>query len=124
MDPFKQQLNNWQADQLQGQQGGLIFSIDTQAVELPLWLRAKYPLAMAIIFEHQVWDLDVRDTEFEFVVSFNKQPVSIVVPYQHVRAMEDRYNPGRPYQRRSTPLANDTGGTVVSLAAWRKQHGR
>lgn len=121
---FTDQLKAWQDDQAVGQQGALIFSIQTSGCRMPLWLREQHPLAMAIVFEHRVWDLDIRDDEFEFVVTFNKQPCTIIVPYPYLRAIEDKNNPGHPYQRRSTPPANDTQGEVVSLAAWRKQHGR
>lgn len=123
-ETFISQLEAWQADQQLGQQGALIFSVATQSCELPDWLLAQYPLAMAIIFEHRVWDLDIRDEGVEFVVTFQRQPCTVFVPWSAIRAMEDKHNPGHPYQRRSTPPANDTEGVVVSLADWRKQNGR
>jgi len=124
-ETFTRQLLAWQADYMVDQQGGLIFSVDTRLCKMPLWLREQHPLTMAIIFEHRVWDLDVRENEFEFMVTFNHQPATIVVPYTAIRAVEDRYNPGHPYERQSVAQAtNENEATVVSLAAWRDRNGK
>jgi len=40
-------------------------------VELPEYLRAKYPEEMTIVLQHQYWDLVLHDDFFEVTVSFN-----------------------------------------------------
>jgi hypothetical protein len=63
-------------------------SIDP-GVQLPDYLRAKYPEEMTIVLQHQYWDLIVHDDSFEVTVSFNKQQEHIKVPFGALSAFVD-----------------------------------
>lgn len=52
-------------------------------------LRAQYPEEMTIVLQHQFWDLDVREDGFSVVLTFNKIPETLVVPYSAVHAFFD-----------------------------------
>jgi hypothetical protein len=58
-------------------------------VEIPEYLRAKYPEEMTIVLQHQYWDLVIGDTSFEVTVSFNKQQEHIKVPFAALSAFVD-----------------------------------
>ncbi len=58
-------------------------------VELPEYLRAKYPEEMTIVLQHQYWDLVIGDESFEVTVSFNKQQEHIKVPFAALSAFVD-----------------------------------
>ena len=58
-------------------------------VELPDYLRAKYPEEMTIVLQHQYWDLVIHDESFEVTVSFNKQQEHIKVPFTALSAFVD-----------------------------------
>ncbi len=58
-------------------------------VELPEYLRAKYPEEMTIVLQHQYWDLLVGEDVFEVTVSFNKQQQRIKVPFAALSAFVD-----------------------------------
>ncbi|MBU8874160.1 hypothetical protein KQ910_10320 [Reyranella sp. MMS21-HV4-11] len=58
-------------------------------VELPEYLRAKYPEEMTIVLQHQYWDLILHDDWFEVTVSFNKQQEHIKVPFSALSAFVD-----------------------------------
>ncbi|MBS0221174.1 MAG: hypothetical protein JSR91_10570 [Proteobacteria bacterium] len=58
-------------------------------VELPDYLRAKYPEEMTIVLQHQYWDLIIHDDFFEVTVSFNKQQERIKVPFSALSAFVD-----------------------------------
>jgi hypothetical protein len=58
-------------------------------VELPEYLRAKYPEEMTIVLQHQYWDLIINDQFFEVTVSFNKQQERIKVPFAALSAFVD-----------------------------------
>jgi hypothetical protein len=58
-------------------------------VELPDYLRAKYPEEMTIVLQHQYWDLIVNESWFEVTVSFNKQQERIKVPFAALSAFVD-----------------------------------
>jgi len=58
-------------------------------VQLPDYLRAKYPEEMTIVLQHQYWDLIINDEFFEVTVSFNKQQERIRVPFAALSAFVD-----------------------------------
>ena len=58
-------------------------------VNLPDYLRAKYPEEMTIVLQHQYWDLIITDEFFEVTVSFNKQQERIKVPFAALSAFVD-----------------------------------
>jgi hypothetical protein len=58
-------------------------------VELPEYLRAKYPEEMTIVLQHQYWDLIIHEDDFEVTVSFNKQQERIKVPFAALSAFVD-----------------------------------
>ena len=58
-------------------------------VELPEYLRAKYPEEMTIVLQHQYWDLILYDDSFEVTVSFNKRQERIKVPFAALSAFVD-----------------------------------
>jgi len=58
-------------------------------VELPEYLRAKYPEEMTVVLQHQYWDLIITDESFEVTVSFNKQQERIKVPFMALSAFVD-----------------------------------
>ena len=58
-------------------------------VQLPPYLRAKYPEEMTIVLQHQYWDLIITEEFFEVTVSFNKQQERIKVPYAALSAFVD-----------------------------------
>ena len=58
-------------------------------VELPDYLRAKYPEEMTIVLQHQYWDLNITEEFFEVKVSFNKQQEHIKVPFAALSAFVD-----------------------------------
>jgi hypothetical protein len=58
-------------------------------VELPEYLRAKYPEEMTIVLQHQYWDLILEPDSFEVTVSFNKQQERIKVPFAALSAFVD-----------------------------------
>jgi hypothetical protein len=65
------------------------FRTDADGVEIPDNLRAKYPVEMTIVLEHQFWDLEVTETEFSVTLSFSNRPERIRVPLAAITAFAD-----------------------------------
>ena len=65
------------------------FATQMPGVVIPDHLRAKYPDEMAIVLQHQFWDLDVTDHGFSVTLSFQKQLERLVVPFLAVRSFAD-----------------------------------
>lgn len=85
-------------------------------VEIPEYLRAKYPEEMTIVLQHQYWDLIIGDTGFEVTVSFNKQQEHIKVPFAALSAFVDpsvRF--GLQFDRRDKATGDKiSGGEKIS----------
>ena len=100
-------------------------------------LRAQYPEEMTIVLQHQFWDLDVREDGFSVVLTFNKIPETLVIPYSAVHAFFDpsvqfglqfevatpeaaeKAEPEAPEPEAAPAPRGD--GEVVSLDAFRKK---
>jgi len=65
------------------------FRSTDSGVQLPDYLRAKYPEEMTIVLQHQYWDLVITEEFFEVTVSFNKQQERIKVPFAALSAFVD-----------------------------------
>ena len=65
------------------------FATQMPGVVIPDHLRARYPDEMAIVLQHQFWDLDVTDHGFSVTLSFQKQLERLVIPFAAVRSFAD-----------------------------------
>ena len=65
------------------------FRTDHPGVEIPDYLRARYPSEMTIVLQHQFWDLEVGDDGFGVTLSFNDQPERLIVPFEALRVFAD-----------------------------------
>ncbi|MBM3490133.1 MAG: hypothetical protein FJX68_06730 [Alphaproteobacteria bacterium] len=59
----------------------LSFRTDEPGVEIPDFLRAKFPQEMTIVLQHQFWGLHVEDDGFEVLLSFSKARQRVRVPF-------------------------------------------
>jgi hypothetical protein len=67
----------------------IAFATDAPGVEMPDFLREKYPEAMKIVLQHQYGNLKVTDDGFEVTLSFDKLPATLVVPFAAVLYFDD-----------------------------------
>ena len=58
-------------------------------VEIDEGLAAKYPEEITIVLEHQYWDLNAHDTEFEVTLKFGGIPKYLKVPYHAITRFHD-----------------------------------
>lgn len=67
----------------------LTFRSGAPGVELPDYLRERFPVEMTIVLEHQFWDLTVHSAGFEVTLSFQGKPERLVIPFAAVTAFAD-----------------------------------
>ncbi len=65
------------------------FKTHDEGVEIPDFLRERYPDEMTIVLQNQYSGLDVTDEKFEVTLSFQKLPTTIVVPFVAVTGFAD-----------------------------------
>ncbi|HMR32562.1 MAG TPA: ClpXP protease specificity-enhancing factor SspB [Geminicoccaceae bacterium] len=67
----------------------ITFRTGHPGVEMPDYLRERYPGDMTIVLQHQYWDLQVEDDGFAVTLSFNDQLQRMRVPYNAVKVFAD-----------------------------------
>jgi hypothetical protein len=122
----------------------IVFATAMEGVELPDFLREKYPEAMKIILQNQYANLTAGPDSFEVTLTFSKIPATIVVPYAAVIAFEDpsqkfqlgfqmampeskaglpapKEQPTQAEPAKTEPASKPESGEVVSLDKFRKK---
>lgn len=59
----------------------LSFHTDRPDVEIPGFLRERFPEEMTVVIQHQFWDLEVDDEAFAVGLSFSGRSARIRVPF-------------------------------------------
>lgn len=67
----------------------LTFRTQAPGVEMPDFLRERYPEEMTIVVQHQFWDLVVSDDSFGVSMSFDNQLANLTVPFAALSAFVD-----------------------------------
>jgi hypothetical protein len=66
-------------------------SFKTQAlgVIIPTAMRQRYPDEMAIILQHEFWDLSVTADGFEVSLNFSRKPERLTIPFDSITGFSD-----------------------------------
>jgi len=89
----------------------LTFKTHDPGVEIPEFLKQRYPDEMTIVLQNQFWGLKVNDDGFEVGLTFQKVPATLVVPFAAMTAFVD---PGVQFGlqfRNSTAVKNAAAET-------------
>jgi hypothetical protein len=124
----------------------IAFDTRYPGVRLSERLDKKYPREMTIVLQHQYWNLQVREDEFEVELSFDNIPEKLVIPFNAIKGFLDPYvqfglqfetvkidtvkeletqaKPAEPDAAAAAPAmtsAEAEAGRVVSLDSFRKK---
>jgi hypothetical protein len=69
----------------------IAFDTRYPGVRLSERIDKKYPREMTIVLQHQYWNLQVRDDEFEVELSFDNIPERLVIPFNAIKGFLDPY---------------------------------
>ena len=65
------------------------FSTNHQNVELPNWLRQKYPEEMTIVIQYEYYDLKIKKNNFSISLSFNDIKTNLKIDYSSIISFAD-----------------------------------
>ena len=119
----------------------ITFLTDYEGVQIPDYLRERYPGEMTIVLQYQFYDLSIDDNFLKVTLSFNNIPEKLVVPTAAITIFADpsvnfalQFQPleeGEYDDSADNDLADDDGdkprdkskekGEVVSLDQFRKK---
>jgi hypothetical protein len=67
----------------------ITFKTGRNDVDIPVFLKERYPDEMTIVLEHQFWDLKIHEREFEVALSFNDKRERLLIPFNAITAFSD-----------------------------------
>ncbi|MFP6778467.1 MAG: ClpXP protease specificity-enhancing factor SspB [Alphaproteobacteria bacterium] len=67
----------------------ITFRTGYPGVDIPDYLRDRYPDELTIILQHQFWGLDVTEQDFSVALSFNKAREHVTVPFAALTRFAD-----------------------------------
>ncbi len=67
----------------------ITFRTSDPGVELPDYLRERYPTEMTVVLQYQYWDLEVDDEGLSVTLSFNDVPHRIRIPFHAIKVFAD-----------------------------------
>ncbi|ACT58146.1 SspB family protein [Hirschia baltica] len=77
-------------------------------------IKDRFPEEMTIVVQHQYWDLEVNDDNFEIVLKFGGVPQHLVIPYAAVtRFFDPSVNYGLVFEMGTTALIE--GGQQIEF---------
>jgi len=82
----------------------ITFMTDHAGVNIPDYLRDRYPGEMTIVLQFQFYDLDVDDEKMQVTLSFNNIPEKLVVPLAAITIFAD---PSVNFALQFQPLGED-----------------
>jgi hypothetical protein len=65
------------------------FKTHAPGVNLPTSIKQRYPDEMAIILQHEFWDLAVVGDHFEVSLNFSRKPERLIVPFDAITGFSD-----------------------------------
>jgi hypothetical protein len=79
-------------------------------VELPVYLREKFPEEITLVLQHQFWDLAVGDESFSVTLSFSGKSERLRVPFTAVSSFVDpSIEFGLQFKPAAEPAATEAG---------------
>ena len=65
------------------------FKTQGPGVAIPAAMRQRYPDEMAIILQHEFWDLAVTADAFEVSLNFSRRPERLTIPFDSITGFSD-----------------------------------
>ena len=65
------------------------FLTNHKNVELPNWLKQKYPQEMTIIIQYEYYDLEINNNNFSITLSFGEIKTNLIINYNAIVSFAD-----------------------------------
>ena len=86
----KKVLGDTARDGLRGEHHfNISFKTNAPGVGLPASIKMRYPDEMAIILQHEFWDLAVVGEAFEVSLNFSRRPERLTIPFDAITGFSD-----------------------------------
>ncbi len=89
------------------------FKTHAPGVNLPATIKQRYPDEMAIILQHEFWDLAVGAEQFEVSLNFSRRPERLTIPFDAITGFSD---PSVPFGFKLEPRATEAARPAATPA--------
>jgi uncharacterized protein len=94
----------------------LTFKTHDPGVDIPPFLKERYPDEMTIVLQNQYWGLKVEDDTFEVSLTFQKVPATLVIPFAALTSFVDPgVQFGLQFRNSSAPQQQPPVPTAVAV---------
>ena len=69
----------------------ITFKTNYPKVQIPTWLKDKFPNEMTIVMQYEYWNFNVTKDNFKITLSFNDIKSDLCIPYDSVISFADPY---------------------------------
>lgn len=69
----------------------IVFQTKYKNINLPAWLKKKFPEEITIVIQNEYWNLKVFKDKFEILLSFNDSKVNLSIPFNSIISFADPY---------------------------------
>jgi hypothetical protein len=108
-------LGDTARDGLRGQHHfNISFKTQAPGVNLPASIKQRYPDEMAIILQHEFWDLTVTNDHFEVSLNFSRKPERLTIPFDAITGFSD---PSVPFGFKLEPRLAEAARGPAPVAA-------
>ncbi|MBI4030126.1 MAG: hypothetical protein HY370_00460 [Proteobacteria bacterium] len=87
----------------------ITFITDFPGVEIPDYLRDRYPGEMTIVLQYQFYDLSIDNDRMKVTLSFNNVPERLAIPLSAITIFAD---PSVNFALQFQPLGDDSGPDI------------
>jgi uncharacterized protein len=88
------------------------FKTHAPGVVIPPSMKHRYPDEMAIILQHEFWDLAVTPDAFEVSLNFSRKPERLAIPFDSITGFSD---PSVPFGFKLEPRVSSETTTTPAL---------
>ena len=93
------------------------FKTQASGVVIPASMRQRYPDEMAIILQHEFWDLEVTSDGFEVSLNFSRKPERLTIPFDSITGFSD---PSVPFGFKLEPRVSSEAKATPALPGVRR----
>ena len=88
----------------------ITFRTNEKKVNIPIWLKNKFPKEMTIVIQYEYWNLLINKSDFKITLSFNDIKSDLTIPFKSVISFAD------PYANFGLKLINEEKKSLVKKA--------
>tara|TARA_B100000989_G_C19529174_1_gene468663 strand:+ start:4203 stop:4634 length:432 start_codon:yes stop_codon:yes gene_type:complete len=130
LNVFKEILKNIEENGLEGNNHLYItFLTNNKKVQLPNWIKQKYPEEMTIVIQYEYYNLEINKDNFSITLSFNDIKSKLKISYESIISFADpsanfglilQKNKAQKKLRKNLEIKKTKKNNVIDFSSYKK----